>query len=90
MPKVSGLIQIQIQLLTNNQENFIRVSVTDNGCGISVREKDNLFKQFSKLDASSHLNPNGNGLGLYICRLICKSLGGDIDVLLGQNSGAKF
>jgi chemotaxis protein histidine kinase CheA len=32
------------------------------------------------LNDSKNLNPNGNGLGLSICKNICKNLGGDIVV----------
>ena len=39
-----------------------------------------MFKPFSKLGDNKNLNPSGNGLGLNICKLICKSLGGDIKV----------
>ena len=60
--------------------NFVQVSVIDNGPGISKHEQSKLFKPFSKLTTNSHLNPNGNGLGLNICKMICQSLGGDIEV----------
>lgn len=37
-----------------------------------------LFKDFCSLKANAHLNPNGVGLGLSICKKICKNLDGDI------------
>lgn len=42
------------------------------------------------LASNKFLNSKGNGLGLYICRLICKSLGGNIDVETANHQGAKF
>lgn len=39
-----------------------------------------MFKPFSRIAANKALNPNGNGLGLHICKLICMSLGGKIEV----------
>ena len=52
----------------------------DNGPGISENDIKKLFKPFSTLADNSKLNPNGNGLGLNICKMICKNLGGDINV----------
>lgn len=34
------------------------------------------------------MNPIGTGLGLSICKLICRNLGGDIEV--SNKSGTKF
>jgi signal transduction histidine kinase len=64
--------------LARDGKSFLQISVFDNGPGISPADKSKLFKPFSKLAAHSHLNPNGSGLGLSICKLICQSLGGDI------------
>ena len=62
----------------------------DNGPGISSEDQRKLFKPFSKLKANKELNPNGNGLGLNICKLICKNLGGDIDVESDGTSWTQF
>lgn len=39
-----------------------------------------LFKDFCTLKSNAHLNPNGVGLGLSICKKICLNLDGDINV----------
>ena len=49
-----------------------------------------MFKPFSKLDANKHLNPNGSGMGLNICKLICNNLGGDIYVESDGLTGTQF
>ena len=56
------------------------LTVGDNGPGISEQELHKLFRPFSKLKEHTNLNPNGNGLGLSICKLLCKKLGGDVIV----------
>jgi K+-sensing histidine kinase KdpD len=40
-----------------------------------------LFKPFTKLESGKHLNPNGIGLGLSICKGILDKLGCDICVV---------
>jgi signal transduction histidine kinase len=37
-----------------------------------------LFKDFTTLKSNAHLNPNGVGLGLSICKKITSQLNGDI------------
>ena len=69
---------------------IIQLSVQDNGPGISAEDQTKLFKPFVKLEAHKHLNPNGNGLGLNICKLICQNLGGDIIVESDGKSFTKF
>lgn len=90
MPKVDGIIQIKSSISARDGKSFLQISVFDNGPGISPVDKSKLFKPFSKLAAHSHLNPNGSGLGLSICKLICQSLGGDISVHSYDNKWTEF
>ena len=53
---------------------MMEVSVTDNGPGITAIDQKKLFKPFSKLSRNEELNPNGIGLGLNICKMICMNL----------------
>ena len=78
--KVCGVIEIQTQLLIKGAQQFIQISVSNNGHGISLADQAKLFQPFSKLTANKEMNPNGNGLGLYICKQVCIILGGDIEV----------
>ena len=51
-----------------------------------------LFRNFSQVrnDTTARLNPNGNGLGLSICRKIAHLLGGDIKVTSEVGVGSTF
>lgn len=80
VPKDIGLIKIKASIIPTDEKHFLEISVSDNGPGISASDQLKLFTPFGKLSAHTHLNPKGNGLGLYICRLICRNLGGDITV----------
>ena len=55
-------------------------------------DKLKLFKDFCTLKSNSHLNPNGVGLGLSICKKICTALEGNITCTskLGQGSTFTF
>lgn len=49
-----------------------------------------LFKDFCSLKSNAHLNPNGVGLGLSICKKICRNLDGDIFCTSQVGVGSKF
>ena len=68
--------QGQISLECSRDEEHFRITVTDTGCGIPPEQYDYVFERFTKLDTFSQ----GNGLGLYLCRLIVGHLGGEIQI----------
>ena len=80
VPRNQGVIKLSSSLTEKHLENYLKISVHDNGPGIALEDQSKLFKPFSKLEAHKKLNPNGNGLGLSICKLICNGLDGDIIV----------
>ena len=52
--------------------------MTDTGLGIPNEEIPKLFREFSKVEDVHNLNPNGIGLGLFICKRIVEACGGKI------------
>lgn len=52
------------------------VTIEDTGCGIPLKEHERVFERFYKLDTFSQ----GNGLGLYLCKLIVRELRGEIHI----------
>lgn len=70
----------------------IRVKVTDNGIGIDAQDRANLFSAYFKTrDKRSRLmNRDSHGLGLHICKMIAKNLGGDLVLNAQYNDGAQF
>ena len=64
-------ISIKAELEKNNDnKEIIKVSVSDQGIGIKEADLVHLFKPFFKIknEQNDKLNPNGNGLGLYMCK----------------------
>ena len=63
----------------------VYIAVTDSGCGIPPEKYDEVFERFTKLDPFSQ----GNGLGLYLCRLIVRHLGGEIRIAPEYTEGTR-
>jgi len=59
---------------------------------MSEEDSKKLFRDFMTLKSNAHLNPNGVGLGLSICKKIVKQLNGDIEVksVLGEGTALTF
>ena len=53
-------------------------TVIDNGIGIDCEDETKLFKPYATLEAAKEFHKEGAGLGLYVCRLLCKELSGHI------------
>ena len=47
---------------------MLEVTVEDDGVGIDEEDFPKLFKKFAPLERTKLFNPNGKGLGLYICK----------------------
>lgn len=63
----------------------VTICVTDTGCGIPREHHRYVFERFTKLDPFSQ----GNGLGLYLCRLIVRHLGGKIGIDAQWTAGTR-
>ena len=55
-------------------DGMLRLSVLDRGRGLRGRDPEELFEPFVQGDEG---HPNGRGLGLYLVRMLARSLGGD-------------
>lgn len=85
-----GSIKISSSEGEINGREFIKVVVEDSGIGIQSEDKENLFKNFSPLDASMTRKQSGAGLGLAISKGIIELHGGDIRVVSEPDVGSKF
>ena len=77
---------IKLGYKVNHSNDKICISVTDSGCGIPKEKREEVFNRFSKLDSFVP----GNGLGLYLCRLIVKRLDGEIRIDPDYTEGTKI
>ncbi|WP_256010358.1 ATP-binding protein [Desertivirga xinjiangensis] len=71
------------------EEQSVKISVTDNGPGVSKDKIPYLFDRYYRAD-SSGMQYSGLGLGLYICAEIIKKHGGKIGVNSDDGKGSSF
>lgn len=67
-----------------------RLSVSDNGPGIPLREQERLFERFYRIDQARSRNLGGTGLGLAIVRHIALAHGGSADLESTPGMGSTF
>lgn len=77
-------------LIEKTEDGFVRVSVRDSGVGIPQEEQQKIFKKFYRASNASELQPNGNGLGLFITKNIVKRHGGNIGFESHLDRGTTF
>ena len=65
---------------------YITFSVSDKGPGVPADKAETIFDRFVKLDT----NKQGAGLGLSICRMMAKRLGGRVWLDTNYTEGARF
>ncbi len=70
--------------------DFVTVSVTDQGLGISREDQKRLFTKFYRVDTAMTREIGGTGLGLSICKTIIELLGGEIGCKSKPGQGSTF
>ncbi|WP_298320424.1 sensor histidine kinase [uncultured Aquimarina sp.] len=81
-----GLITIALL----DVDNFVRVTIQDNGKGIPKSDRKYIFDKFYQSHNQNIKKPLGSGLGLAICKQIIEGHNGEIWIDDSFNNGAKF
>ena len=78
----------------NNQcgkeKDWIKISVSDTGMGISEEHQELVFQQYQQGSLSVARNFGGTGLGLSICQLLIKGMEGSVGVESRLGEGSRF
>ncbi len=69
---------------------FLQISVTDTGIGISVDSLDHLFTPFSQIDSGLARRFEGTGLGLVMVKSLAELHGGTVAVESAPGNGSRF
>jgi PAS domain S-box-containing protein len=69
---------------------FLEVSVTDSGIGISAEGLEHLFKPFSQIDSGLARKFEGTGLGLAMVKILAELHGGAVAVESAVGEGSRF
>ncbi|WP_342304794.1 PAS domain-containing sensor histidine kinase [Methanolobus sp. ZRKC5] len=78
-----------IHLSAFKEDKEVHVIIEDTGIGISEKDLQNLFQKFYQIDSSSTRNYGGNGLGLYISKVIVENHDGKIWIESEEGKGTK-
>jgi len=73
-----------------SQPRFVRIAVTDTGCGIAEADKKKIFEKFRQVDGSITRETTGSGLGLAISNELAIMLAGNIGVESELGKGSTF
>lgn len=80
----------KIQIDTFKEKTFVRVSIKDNGIGISMEDQLRLFKIDSNPITIGTSMEKGTGLGLILCKEFIERHGGTIEVESAVGKGSTF
>jgi signal transduction histidine kinase len=70
----------QVVISVGQVDDWVRISVRDNGPGIPDNFRSRLFQRFAQADGSTTRRKGGTGLGLYIVKQIVDRLGGKVSL----------
>lgn len=76
----NGEISVGVRSVNREGRTCLEVAVKDSGIGIPEDKLAGLFEVFSQVDGSYTRRYGGTGLGLALCRRLCRAMGGDIEV----------
>lgn len=77
-----------VNIQYKREDNFHKLTFTDNGIGFDSNHAEDIFKPFKRLVGYNH--SEGSGLGLSICMRIIQQHGGEIWAESEEGYGAKF
>lgn len=85
-----GAAAPQVRLAVAAEQSGARLTVTDNGPGLSAEAAEHVFDRFWRGDQARNRGAGGSGLGLAICRAIVEAHGGRIWVESEIGKGTAF
>jgi len=74
----------------SQKDSFAHFRIEDQGMGIAVQEKKNVFKKFFRASNGLKYQTEGTGIGLYIAKAIIDGLGGTIGFSSQEGKGSVF
>lgn len=87
---LQGKVKVNILQEKEGSAENVLISVSDTGCGIPKDQQDKIFTKLFRADNAQEIDPDGNGLGLYIVKSIVEESGGQIWFDSQENKGTTF
>lgn len=76
----------EIHLSTEPSDDFVLLTISDNGLGVSPENQHKIFNMFER----AHQHVEGSGIGLYIIKRIIENSGGKIELQSREGVGTTF
>ncbi len=80
----------RINISTQNKNGGIKLSIEDNGVGMSADSTRHIFDKFYRVPTGNIHNVKGFGLGLYYVKNMVTAHGGNVEVHSELNKGSRF
>lgn len=81
----------EIEVVIRRENDGVRISVSDNGSGLSQEDQEKIFERFYRADTSRvRVDGEGSGLGLSIVDAVMKGHNGSVTVASELGKGATF
>lgn len=71
-------------------DNYVNITVKDNGIGIPKEKLDSIFEKFVRVDKTIKRENEGSGIGLNIVKSLVDLLEGNIHIESSENIGSEF
>lgn len=75
-----GVIKLKVEVCKKEHQDHIKFTISDTGIGIPEDKIDSIFDVFSQVNADRETKSEGSGLGLSICRRLCRAMLGEISI----------
>lgn len=86
-----GNIIVRVNTIASQETHLmLKVSVSDQGKGLTKEQQHQLFKPFFQTDSSNAREQGGTGLGLAICKGLVERMHGEIGVESQPDQGSTF
>jgi signal transduction histidine kinase len=84
-----GEVALRARKVANGRD-WIELSVSDTGIGMTAEQLARVFEEFSQGEATTAQRFGGTGLGLAITRKLARMMGGDVTVASEPGKGSVF
>ncbi|MCW2812162.1 MAG: two-component sensor histidine kinase [Friedmanniella sp.] len=87
-PGARVVVAAHVQAMSD--DDYVEITVSDNGIGIPAVELDRIFERFYRVDYARSRANGGTGLGLSIVKHIAATHGGEVSVWSQPQQGSTF